>query len=84
MKPQRLKAVIAQVQQRFPEFAGCQPKVRLQEAPQPKSASSRPTYLLTFQRTTNLHTITGSKALLRWVRVVVDEDGKILKITTSR
>lgn len=84
MKPQVLKAVIAQVQRRFPELAGCQPKVRLQHAPQPKSAGGHLTYLLTFQTTTQLHSATGDKPLQRWVRVVVDESGKILKMTTSR
>ncbi len=84
MNPQVLKAVIAQVRRRFPELGDCQPKVRLQHAPQPKLAGSQPTYLLTFQTTARLRSAQGDKPLQRWVRVVVDESGKILKITTSR
>lgn len=84
MDPSVLKAVVAQVYRRFPEFSGCQPKVRLQDAPQPKSIAIKPTYLLTFHSTARAQSATGSKALPRWVRVVVNEKGKILKVTTSR
>jgi hypothetical protein len=84
MDPSVLKAVVAQVYRRFPEFSGCQPKVRLQDAPQPKSIAIKPTYLLTFHATARAQSATGSKSLPRWVRVVVSEKGKILKVTTSR
>ena len=84
MDPIVLKAVVAQIYRRFPEISGCQPKVRLQDAPQPKSIAANPTYLLTFHSTARAQSATGSKALPRWVRVVVSEKGKILKVTTSR
>ena len=84
MDPSVLKAVVAQVYRRFPEFSGCHPKVRLQDAPQPKSITMKPTYLLTFHSTARAQSATGIKALPRWVRVVVSEKGKILKVTTSR
>jgi len=84
MDPNVLKAIVAQVYRRFPEFSGCQPKVRLQDAPQPKSIVIKPTYLLTFHSTARAQSATGSKTLPRWVRVVVSEKGKILKVTTSR
>lgn len=84
MDPSVLKAVVAQVYRRFPEFSGCQPKVRLQDAPQPKSIAIKPTYLLTFHSTARAQSISGSKVLPRWVRVVVSEKGRILKVTTSR
>ncbi len=84
MDPTVLKTVVAQIYRRFPEISGCQPKVRLQEALQPKSIAVNPTYLLTFHSTARAQSATGSKTLPRWVRVVVSEKGKILKVTTSR
>ena len=84
MNPNVLKTVVSQIYRRFPEFAGCQPKVRLQSAPQPKSILATPTYLLTFHSTAHAQSATGSKAIPRWVRVVINEKGKILKVTTSR
>jgi hypothetical protein len=80
MDPKVLKTVVAQVQRRFPEFAGSQPKVRQQNAPQ----ANAPTYLLTFQSSAKVASSNGVKTMPRWVRVVVSEKGKIIKITTSR
>jgi hypothetical protein len=79
-----LKAVVTQIHRRFPEFAGVQPKVRKQDAPQPKSLLAPQTYLLTFHSLARAETSTGSKSIPRWVRVVINEQGKILKVTTSR
>ncbi len=79
-----LKSVITQIHKRFPEFAGVQPKVRKQDAPQPKALLSAPTYLLTFHNVARAESSAGKKTLPRWVRVVVNEKGKVLKVTTSR
>jgi len=68
MDPKVLKSVVAQVQRRFPEFAGSQPKVRQQSAPQAKSASAAPTYLLTFQSSAKVSSTNGDKTIPRWVR----------------
>jgi hypothetical protein len=79
MDPKILKSISSQVYRQFPEMAGVQPKARLQAA-----ASSRPdsqTYLITFNTQVRLET---GKSMPRWVRVVVNEKGKVLKITTSR
>lgn len=84
MDPKTLKNVIAQVHRRFPEVAGCQPKVHLQQGPQPKSAAGLSVYLLTFHNLKKTQTGNGERTILRWVRVVVNENGKILKISTSR
>jgi hypothetical protein len=84
MEPNILKTVVAQVHRRFPEFAGSKPKVRQQSTPQAKSASATPTYLVTFHSTANVVGSAGNRTLPRWVRVVVSEKGKIIKITTSR
>jgi len=79
-----LRSVIAQIHKRYPEFAGCNPKVRIQNAPQPKSLLVQPTYLLTFHGTAHAGSATGEKSIPRLMRVVVNERGKILKVTTSR
>ena len=79
MDPKILKSVSAQIYRQFPEMAGVQPKARLQAA-----SASRPesqTYLITFNTQVRLGT---GQSMPRWVRVVVNEKGKVLKITTSR
>jgi hypothetical protein len=79
-----LKTVVTQIHRRFPEFAGSQPKVRLQETPQPKALFAPQTYLLTFHSTARAQSADGSKSIPRWVRVVVTDRGRILKVTMSR
>jgi hypothetical protein len=70
-----------EIYRRFPEFAGIKPKVQRQSAAQAKTITATPTYLLTFQSRAEAP---GNKSMSRWVRVVANEDGKILKVTTSR
>ncbi len=79
MDPKILKNVSAQIYRQFPEMAGVQPKARLQAGAAAKSRGQ--TYLITFNTQVRLE---GGKSLPRWVRVVVDDKGKVLKITTSR
>ena len=81
-----LTTIAKQIQHQFPEVAGSKPTVRVQNPPQAKgtseakeSSSSR--YLVTFRGTANSP---AGKTIPRLVRVVVNADGKILKITTSR
>ena len=71
-----LDDVIKKIQRRFPEMAGIRPKVHTQRA-----SEANGTYLLVFQ---NHARVAGGQSLPRAVRVVVNEDGKILKISTSR
>lgn len=84
MDPKLLKKTIAQIHKQYPEFAGCQPKVRKQ-SPSEKAASVHPqTFLLTFSHTGNVQSQSGSRSISRYLRVVVNEQGKIIKVTTSR
>ena len=76
-----IKSISTQVYRRFPEMAGCQPKVILQAAPQPKSILAAPRYLLTYR---NSVLTPGGKSIPRFVRVIVNGQGIIIKITTSR
>jgi hypothetical protein len=84
MDPKLLKQVVTEVYDRYPEFAGCRPKVRLQTNSQGKPAADPPNYLLTFKGSAAARSATGTKSISRYLRVVVDQQGKIIKVTTSR
>lgn len=80
MDPKLIKNISAKIYKQFPEMVGVQPKARKQQS----SGNNRPvtpTYLLTYQIKVSLPT---GKSLPRYVRVVVDDRGSILKVTTSR
>jgi hypothetical protein len=81
MDTKTLNTIVTQIHRRFPEFSSVQPKVQRQNGTEGKAV---PTYLLTFQCASRIHSGAQSKTLPRWVRVVVTETGKIVKITTSR
>jgi hypothetical protein len=78
-----LSAIVKKVQHQFPEMVGTKPNVRVQNPPQAKnsSATRESLYLITFHGTA---TSPEGKSIPRLVRVVVNADGNILKITTSR
>lgn len=80
-----LTAITKQIQRRFPEISGSKPEVRAQHPPQAKNISSAldspSQYLVTFR---GIVVSPDGKSIPRLVRVVVNPDGKILKITTSR
>jgi hypothetical protein len=67
------------IYRQFPEMKGVSP--RIQEQRQNNSRKTTPTYLLVFETS-----VTGSngKKIKRWVRVTVNEDGKIIRTSTSR
>lgn len=77
MKIETVQEISKQVYRRFPEFKGIKPKVRSQQTAQ----TTRHTYLLTYATRAKL---AEDKFLERWVRVVADEAGKIIKISTSK
>lgn len=74
MKADAIRTVCQEVARRFPEFAGIRPKVQAS----PRKAGA---FQLTFETRVKLD---GDKALARWVRVTADENGKIVRMTTSR
>ena len=74
------QAVCKMVYRRFPAVRGVKPKVTLQRPSQGGAKGSR-TYLMAFSSQVELG---GGKKLPYWVRVVVDQEGEILKISTSR
>jgi hypothetical protein len=77
MNPELLRSINKEVYRRFPDLAGKKPKVQ----PRPiTAANASRTYLFVYQGMA----VTASGAKLpRLVRVVVSEEGKILKVTTS-
>lgn len=76
-----LQEVCLQVYRRFPDMRGQKPSVKPQPPAGNGSAVGAARYLLTFR---SRLTTSDQKSMPRWVRVTVDGQGKILKISTSR
>lgn len=81
MNQDLIHTICQEIYRRYPNFSGLRPKVQTQRAVA-KSAGAEPvkTYLLTFQGRPS----SAPKGLSDSLRVVVNEKGKILKISTSR
>ncbi|MCW5873463.1 MAG: hypothetical protein KIS88_02330 [Anaerolineales bacterium] len=69
--------IAKQIHRQFPELAGREPSVRAQASAKRAGGA---TYLLTFRGRAS----TSEPRLARTVRVVADERGNVLKVTTSR
>jgi hypothetical protein len=77
-----LAAITRQVQARFPEAVGCQPKVRQQALPKsPAPTVQAANYLVTYR---SQAVLPAGGHIERLIRVTVNVNGKILKISTSR
>ncbi|MEW6566987.1 MAG: hypothetical protein AB1449_02240 [Chloroflexota bacterium] len=72
-----LAQVSQQVARSFPEMAGVRPTVRKQETGRGAAAQ----YLLVYKGKAELP---GGRVLSRIVRVVIDERGRILRMSTSK
>ncbi len=72
-----IRRISIQVARRFPEFSKAKPSVRRRH----NSGKDNPQFLLTYKAKAKLP---GGRTLDRIVRVVVDADGHILRMTTSR
>jgi len=72
-----VNSVCSQIYRQFPEVNGSRPKVQSQST----SSQAGSTYLLIFKGTA---TTADGKTLPRIVRATVNEQGKIIKVTTSR
>lgn len=75
MAPKNLNAINQQIYRQFPEVAGARPKVTQQKS---RGAAN---YLLTFN---GRGEGPGGRSFKRTVRVIADESGRILKVSTSR
>lgn len=74
-----LQSIRLEVYRRFPEVNGAAPTVQGLSAQ--GELSGGPAYLVTFHSRANLP---GNRTLPRWVRVTVNAQGQILKVSTSR
>jgi hypothetical protein len=77
MKQQAVSAIARKVVDQFPEMDGVKPSVRRQGVP----GNGASQFLLTFKGVSELP---GGKSMKRIVRVVADEDGHVIRISTSR
>ena len=78
MDAKSIKSIENQIYRRFPEVAGSRPSVKNQATA--KGHSDDATYLLTFRGKAT----EGERSFARTVRVVANERGKILKVSTSK
>jgi len=80
LSPAQIDAIARQVYRQFPEIKEARPLVQNQAgAKTPGADGSR--FVLTFK---GKGQSPGGQSILRIVRVVADERGKVLKISTSR
>jgi len=77
LDPKTIKKVSQDIYHRFPQVAGIKPEVKKQST----SAKNGETYLLIF---TNQGKKSPDVPITTFVRVVVNESGQILKLSTSR
>lgn len=78
MNDKSLKSISSKVSRQFPEVAKSKPKVQRQSGQKTKSSTS--TYLITYR---GKALTADGKSINRVVRVTADDDGKIIKISTS-
>lgn len=74
-----VKKISSQVTRQFPEMKGVSPSITEQRKPGSKTHSS--VYLMKFD---TVVLASDGKKIKRWVRVTVDEEGKILRQSSSR
>ena len=80
LSPSQIDAIARQVYRQFPEVRDARPQVQNQAgAKTPGMDSSR--FVLTFK---GKGQGPGGQSIVRIVRVVADDRGKVLKISTSR
>lgn len=69
------------VERSFPGIQWSRPRVHANQVPHAKSAKNLPTYLLIFSGTAQQ---SNGRRIPRQVRVVANEKGQILRMSTSR
>ena len=74
----QIENIARQVYGQFPDVKGARPSVQGQT---PKSPNGRPQFVLTFRGSGQG---AGGRTIQRIVRVVADERGKVVKMSTSR
>jgi hypothetical protein len=77
MKQEAIEKVNRKVSKQFPELGSIRPTVRSQS----KSSNSKQKFTLTYK---GKATLPNGRTMSRIVRVVADETGKIVKMSTSK
>ncbi len=72
-----LEQVSRHVAKKFPEMVGVQPTIRRQG----NSSSDDPSFVLTYKGKAELP---GGREISRIVRVVADESGRVIRMSTSK
>lgn len=72
-----LKQVSRHVAKKFPEMAGVRPTIRRQG----NASSEDPCFVLTYKGKAELP---GGRKMSRIVRVVADESGRVIRMSTSK
>jgi hypothetical protein len=80
LSPAQIDAIARQVYRQFPEVQEARPQVQSQPGAKSSGANGS-RFLLTFK---GKGQGPGGQSIVRIVRVVADERGKVLKISTSR
>ena len=80
MDDKHLDSICKQIYKRFPEVSGSRPKVQAQKLTSGNNDTPSQ-YLMVFQGD---QATADGKSIKRILRVVVSEQGRILKVTTSR
>jgi len=81
LQPKTIQAISQQMYQRFPEIAGISPRVQMRPASKALSGATEPTYLVIYEKPAR--TAQGG-VINRSVRVIVNQSGQILRVSTSR
>jgi hypothetical protein len=86
LDPKIIQKVSEQIYKRFPEVMGARPNIKKQPGrknttDREKSTNGSINFLLTYHGSVE---VSEGRKMERWVRVVVNDRGKILKMTTSR
>jgi hypothetical protein len=77
MNREAIDRVHRKVSRQFPEMKSIRPTVRSD----PKSSNGNPRFSLTYKGKANLP---NGRTITRVVRVVADENGKVLRMSTSK
>lgn len=81
MNDRLITNICKEVYQRYPEMLGIRPKIQIYSSDSARSSSPSPKYLLVFRGKGETAT---QKSVPVFLRVVVTEQGKILRMSMSR
>jgi hypothetical protein len=76
-----LTPINKKIYRQFPEFSGIQPSIQRLAPSNKSSQDTHGTYLLIYRKQVHVE---NNHTMTRVMRVVVSEQGKIIKVTTSR